>query len=134
MSAHCPTCRGDGSDVHPFDGACPTAWAHQSLRGYESVQAPGSISLRPKPFAETADTWDPPVEEYYLRALHPLLREIVALVKEKLPPHTHFGVLVLAPNSDPKGEGRVLAATTDRDIMATVAAQWALTVLPEATG
>jgi hypothetical protein len=76
------------------------------------------------------DEWNAQTEEGYALAIAPLMQEIADMVKAKLPAGTDFGVLVFAPSSDPKREGRVLAATTDRTRMATYAAQWVLTVLP----
>ena len=75
--------------------------------------------------------WDPAAEEGYALAIAPLLNEIAEYVKTKLPPGTDFGVLVFAPSSDPKAEGRIMAVTTNRDRMAVYAAKWVLTVLPE---
>lgn len=59
-------------------------------------------------------------------ALVPAVREIMDLVRQKLPPDTHFGVMVLVPG---RPEGRVIAMTTDRDVVAPAVAQWVLDVL-----
>lgn len=78
----------------------------------------------------SASNWDPAAEEGYGLAIAPLMQEIADFVKSKLPAGTDFGVLIYAPSSDPKAEGRVIAVTSDRDRMAFYAAQWILTVLP----
>lgn len=74
--------------------------------------------------------WNRREEEAHVLAIAPIMKEIADMVKAKLPAGTDFGVLVFAPSREPNEEGRVLAVTTDRERMATYAAQWALTVLP----
>jgi hypothetical protein len=54
----------------------------------------------------------------------PLVNEVFAKVKAMLPPDTHFGVFILTPPHE--GEGRVIAATTDRKIVGPQVAQWYL--------
>jgi hypothetical protein len=63
--------------------------------------------------------------------LVPITREIMDEIREKLPEGTHFGVMILVPG---KPEGRVVAMTTDRDVVAPAVAQWVLEVLGPKTG
>lgn len=67
-------------------------------------------------------------------ALIPFAKEIADFVREKLPPDTHFGVLVLVPNSDPKLESRIIALTSDRHVVAHAAGQWVLNILSDKSG
>jgi hypothetical protein len=78
-----------------------------------------------------SDGWNPPEEERmaYLagRALEPAFADL----KAKLPEGTDFGILIIVPNSaDPRGEGRVIAMTTDRKRLGLAAAQWILNAEP----
>ena len=77
----------------------------------------------------TASNWNPEDEERYMLALVPLTKDIADYTKAKLPLGTHFGVLVLVPSSEPGTEGRVLAITSDRTIVAHAAGQWVLNVM-----
>lgn len=56
----------------------------------------------------------------------PLAQEIANRVREMLPEGTHFGVFILTPPHE--GEGRVIAITSDREVMAPQIAQWFLSV------
>jgi hypothetical protein len=78
--------------------------------------------------------WNARDEESHALAIAPLMREIADAVKAKLPEGTDFGVLIFAPASDPRAEGRVLAITTDRTRVAQYAVQWAATVIPTKRG
>jgi hypothetical protein len=80
------------------------------------------------------EEFDDKVEEGFALASAPLIRSIMDTVKPMLPSGTHFGVLILVPSVEKGKAGRVLAATTDRDIVAPAAAQWVLTVLPKRKG
>ncbi len=59
-------------------------------------------------------------------AFIPKAKEISALVEAHLPKGTHFGVLILVPGEP---EGRVVAITSDRKVVAHAAAQWVIEVL-----
>lgn len=78
-----------------------------------------------------ADNWDPELEQQYGLALAPVMKELADEVKRRLPPGTHFGVLVLVPSSDPDALGRTLAITSDRRVVAAAAGQWVLTVFQD---
>lgn len=67
-------------------------------------------------------------EERALARFVPTAKEIMDDIRGRLPDGTHFGLMILAPG-DGK-QGRVIAITTDRDVVAPAVAQWALTVLP----
>lgn len=68
-------------------------------------------------------------ERNFALALLPLAKEVADDVRARLPAGTHFGVFVLAPAVEPGGEGRVIAITSDRDVVLPAVAQWALTQL-----
>jgi hypothetical protein len=59
-------------------------------------------------------------------ALIPFAREAMDAIREKLPEGTDFGLMVLVPG---KPEGRIIALTTDREVVAPAVAQWVLNVL-----
>lgn len=77
----------------------------------------------------SATNWNADSEEAFALAVAPILKEMANSVRDRLPSGTDFGVLVFAPADDRKGDGRVLAITTDRQRMARYAARWVLTVL-----
>lgn len=60
-----------------------------------------------------------------LLALQPVAKELMKLVKDRLPPGTHFGIFILAPGEP---EGRFIAICTDRQKIAPNAAAWFLDV------
>lgn len=66
-------------------------------------------------------------------ALTPLAKSIADDVRAKLPEGTHFAVFVLAPTSTP-GEGRVIAVTSDREVMLPNVAQWVMSLLRATRG
>ena len=66
-------------------------------------------------------------EERALLQLTPLAKEIMGDLRERLPPGTHFGVMILIPGEP---EGRIVAITTDREIVAHAVGQWVLSALP----
>jgi hypothetical protein len=59
----------------------------------------------------------------------PMVNEVFSKVKSMLPPDTHFGVFILTPPHE--GEGRVIAATTDRNVVGPQVAQWFLSTQTE---
>lgn len=59
----------------------------------------------------------------------PLAQKVADTVRAMLPPDTHFGVFILTPPH--KGEGRVIAITSDRNVVGPQVAQWFLTTLQE---
>ena len=67
-------------------------------------------------------------EENAALALIPLVKEIAEFVRSKLPKGQHFGVLIPVKDPHRPGEVRIIALTSDRDILAPFAAQWALDV------
>lgn len=56
----------------------------------------------------------------------PHARELMDLLRAKLPEGVHFGLVILVPGNP---EGRVLALTTDRRRMARAAGEWIVSVL-----
>lgn len=65
-------------------------------------------------------------------AFVPKAKELADLVRDRLPPGTHFGVMILVPG---KQVGKVVAITSDRKVVAPAVAQWVLTALePAASG
>jgi hypothetical protein len=58
--------------------------------------------------------------------LVPIAKEFMEDLRGRLPEGTHFGIMLLVPG-DP--EGRVVAMTTDRDVVAPAVAMWVLDVL-----
>jgi hypothetical protein len=59
-------------------------------------------------------------------AFVPHAKEIADMVRSKIPPGIHWGILILVPGHP---EGRVVALTSDRRKVAVGAAQWVLDVL-----
>lgn len=66
-----------------------------------------------------------PDERAALR-LVPIAKEFMDDLRGRLPDGTHFGIMLLVPG-DP--EGRVVAMTTDRDVVAPAVAHWVMDVL-----
>lgn len=62
-------------------------------------------------------------------AILPMVDKVFGTVKAMLPPDTHFGVFILTPPHE--GEGRVIAATTDRNVVGPQVAQWFLSTCKE---
>lgn len=59
-------------------------------------------------------------------ALTPVAKELMDHIRERLPEGTDFGLMILVPGN---AEGRVVAITTDRDVLAFAVAQWVISVL-----
>lgn len=74
------------------------------------------------------DNWDPELEEAFVLALAPLMKEIADYIKSRLPATTDFALLIGVPSPETSALGRVLAISTDRQRMAFLAAQWSLTI------
>lgn len=55
-------------------------------------------------------------------AAAPLAQKVADAVRAMLPPDTHFGVFILTPPLE--GQGRVIAVTTDRNVVGPQVAQW----------
>lgn len=66
-------------------------------------------------------------DERAILRLAPIAKEWMQELQARLPEGTHFGVMILVPG---KPEGRIIAMTTDREIVAHAVAQWVLTALP----
>jgi hypothetical protein len=62
---------------------------------------------------------------FALRAA-PLAQKVMDTVRDMLPPGTHFGVFILTPPH--QGEGRVIAVTTDRNVVGPQVAEWFLSI------
>ena len=73
------------------------------------------------------DNWDPEIEQAFALALAPKMKEIADYIKTQLPPTTDFAFLIGIPAPEVGAMGRVLAISTNRERMAFLAAQWALT-------
>lgn len=58
--------------------------------------------------------------------LVPVAKAIMDTVRGMLPEGTHFGLMLLVPGAP---EGRVVALTTDRDVVAPAVAHWVLDVM-----
>ncbi len=58
--------------------------------------------------------------------LLPFARDAMDVIRAQLPDDTHFGLMVLVPGEK---EGRVIALTTDRDVVAPAVARWVMDVL-----
>jgi hypothetical protein len=56
-------------------------------------------------------------------------KRMMDTLQPMLPDGTHFGVFILVPG---EREGRVVAVTTDRDVVCPAVAQWVLNTLREA--
>lgn len=76
--------------------------------------------------SRSPDTPEREAEIGYMLALQPIAKEIMDLVKAKLPPGQHFGLIIPIQSKIPGVESRVLAISTDRAVIAPAAAQWAL--------
>jgi hypothetical protein len=74
------------------------------------------------------DNWDPEVEQAFVLALAPLMKEMADYIKARLPATTDFALLIGVPSPETGAMGRVLAISTDRQRMALLAAQWSLTI------
>lgn len=61
-------------------------------------------------------------------AMIPLAKEIADFVRSRLPAGQDFGVLIPVKDPHRPGEVNIIALTSDRDIIAPFAAQWALDV------
>jgi len=59
-------------------------------------------------------------------AFGPIAKGFMDDLRERLPPGTHFGIMILVPG--PR-EGRMVGLTTDRNVMAPAIAQWVMGVL-----
>lgn len=71
-------------------------------------------------------------EAKFALAMVPLGKEVMDRVRDMLPEGTHFGVFILTPPH--QGEGRVIALTTDRDVIAPNVAQWVVEILQRKAG
>ena len=80
------------------------------------------------------DNWNAKAEEGFALAVAPLMREIADGVRAKLPDGTHFALQILAPSSVPGEAGRLMAISSDRDVMAPHVAQWVTTILRQIAG
>lgn len=66
-----------------------------------------------------------PSEDADAIALGNYLREVYKFVANRLPHDTHFAILIDIPDlTDPDGEGRIGAISTNREHMAELALQW----------
>jgi hypothetical protein len=68
------------------------------------------------------------VDEGYALALVPIAKEITDFIRSRLPEGQHFGVLIPVRDPAKRGEATIIALSSDRDVIAPVAAQWALDV------
>lgn len=75
---------------------------------------------------------DADADAKFALAMVPIGKEVMDRVRGMLPDGTHFGVFILTPPH--KGEGRVIALTTDRDVMAPQVAQWVIEILQRKAG
>jgi hypothetical protein len=75
------------------------------------------------------DEWNDEAEARYALALVPLVKEVMNFCRGKFPPDTHFGVMVLVKPVPGQEYGRVVAMTTDRQVVAPAVAQWTIQVM-----
>lgn len=80
---------------------------------------------------DRSSNWNPPAEERMAYLAGKALEPAFADLKAKLPDGTDFGIIILVPNTEePKGEGRVIAMSTNRKKVGLAAAQWILNAQP----
>lgn len=84
-------------------------------------------SERHKEEREGDEAYD--AEARFALGMAPLARKVADAVRTMLPPGTHFGVFILTPPH--QGEGRVIAVTTDRNVVGPQVAQWFLSTVQE---
>jgi hypothetical protein len=75
--------------------------------------------------------WDSEEEAAFALAAAPLMRELLDLIRARVPEGTHFTVALLPPNADRRGWGRLLVGSTDRAVMLPNLANWVLTMLEQ---
>lgn len=83
-----------------------------------------------KPLCIKCDDHERGLEQSMALALVPLGQEIADYVRAKLPPDLPWGVFLFAKPLPGQRAGRVIAITSNRDVVAPLVAQWTLSVLP----
>lgn len=98
--------------------------------GDECIKCPGHIRRVTPSRAErpSESSSDADADRGYALALLPLAKEIVAFVKDRIPPDTEYAVLLVPATTDQHGLKRTVAISSNRDRMSFYAAQWALDV------